>query len=666
MKTPKEQIDQLREELHNHNYKYYILSKPEISDFEFDNMMKELVELETKYPEFDDSNSPTKRVGSDISSSFNQVEHKYPMLSLQNTYSHEEINEFYNRIKRSINEDFEIVCELKFDGTSVSLTYENGRLIQAVTRGDGRQGDDITNNIRTINSIPLLLHGDNIPEYVEVRGEVLMPWNVFDALNEERTKQNEPLFANPRNAASGTLKQLNPKVVASRNLDAYFYYLLGEELPSDSHSQNLEIIRRWGLKVHTSYKRCNNIQEIYEFLAYWDIERKNLPVATDGIVLKVDSIQQQRNLGFTSKFPRWAIAYKFSAEQALTRLQSVSFQVGRTGAITPVANLEPVLLSGTVVKRASLYNEDAINALDLHLHDNVYVEKGGEIIPKITAVDKSSRIENSEKIKFITNCPACQSVLVRDEGEAIHYCPNISGCPPQIKGRIEHFVSRRAMNITMGPETISLLYNRGLINNVADLYKLEYNDLVNLERWGKTSANNLIKSINKSKSISYERVIFALGIRYVGETVASKLAHAFISIDMLKNATLHQLMEVDEIGERIAQSVVEYFNNPTSLEIVSQLQDYGLNLKLQEDTLALRTNILEGKTIVVSGVFSMHSRDEYKEMITRNGGKNVGSVSKKTDYILAGENMGPSKLEKAKSLGITIINEHEFLSIING
>ena len=664
MKTPKELIDKLRADLHEHNYKYYILSQPDVSDFEFDSMMKQLTDLENQYPEYNDPNSPTKRVGSDINTSFKQVAHRYPMLSLQNTYSHEEVTEFYNRVKRALNDDFEIVCELKFDGTSISLVYENGRLIQALTRGDGKQGDDVTDNVRTISSVPLLLRGDNIPPYIEARGEILLPFSVFEHLNSLREADGEAPFANPRNAASGTLKLLDPKTVASRRLDSYVYFLMGEELPTDSHFENLAIANNWGLKVSDASRKCNTLQEVFEFLAHWDIERANLPVATDGAVLKVNSLQQQRNLGFTSKFPRWAIAYKFSAEQAVSTLESVSYQVGRTGAVTPVANLAPVLLSGTTVRRASLYNEDAIMALDLYIGDKVYVEKGGEIIPKITAVDKDARDDVGEKVVFATSCPACNTPLKRDEGEAAHYCPNITGCPPQIKGRIEHFVARKAMDITVGPETISLLFDEELIHDIADLYALTYKDIINLERWGETSTNNLLESINKSKSVSYERVLFALGIRFVGETVANKLAHAFPTIELLKTATFEELIHVDEIGERIAQSVVDFFSNETYLDIIDRLQAQGLQFELSQETLSLKTDKLAGKSIVISGVFSIHSRDEYKEMIVQHGGKNTGSISKKTDYILAGDKMGPAKLEKARKLGVKIIDEQSFLEMI--
>ena len=664
MKTPKKLIDKLRAQLHEHNYKYYILSEPDISDFEFDALMKQLTDLEAKHPEYDDPNSPTKRVGSDINTSFRQVAHRYPMLSLQNTYSHEEVTEFYERVKRTLNDDFEIVCELKFDGTSISLVYENGRLIQALTRGDGRQGDDVTDNVRTISSVPLLLRGENIPAYIEARGEILLPWSVFDNLNELREKEGEAPFANPRNAASGTLKLLDPKIVASRRLDSYVYFLMGDELPSDCHFENLTIANNWGLKVSKDSRKCKTLKEVFEFLAYWDVERVNLPVATDGAVLKVNSLQQQRNLGFTSKFPRWAIAYKFSTEQAVSTLESVSYQVGRTGAVTPVANLAPVLLSGTTVRRASLYNEDAIMALDLHIGDKVFVEKGGEIIPKITAVDKDARDGVGEKVLFVTNCPACSTPLKRDEGEAAHYCPNITGCPPQIKGRIEHFVARRGMDITIGPETISLLFDEGLIHDIADLYALTYNDIINLERWGETSTNNLLESISKSKSVPYERVLFALGIRFVGETVASKLAQAFPNIEKLKSASFEELTSVDEIGERIAQSVIDFFSNDIYLDIVDRLQAYGLQFSLSEEELSLKTDKLEGKTIVISGVFSIHSRDEYREMIIQHGGKNTGSISKRTDFVLAGERMGPAKLEQAKKLGVEVIDEQTFLEMI--
>ncbi len=659
-----QQIENLRTQLHEHNYNYYVKNAPSISDIEFDKLLSQLQELENQYPEYYDPNSPTMRVGSDINKNFEQVQHRYSMLSLQNSYSQGEIEDFYNRAQRGLNEKFNLVCELKYDGTSISLIYEDGKLSRAITRGDGRQGDDVTANVRTIRNIPLVLKGDNIPNYVELRGEILMSWDVFDSLNKEREIQEEPLFANPRNAASGTLKQQDPKVVASRRLESYIYYMLGEELPTDSHYDNMKLAASWGFNVSDTMKRCETIEEVIQFLNYWDVERKNLPVATDGVVIKVDSLSQQRNLGATSKFPRWAIAYKFNAEQALTRLQSVTYQVGRTGAVTPVANLDPVLLSGTTVRRASLYNEDAINALDLHLGDMVYVEKGGEIIPKITAVDKEARILIGDKVRFAQRCPDCDTPLIRYEDEAAHYCPNQTGCPPQIKGRIEHFVTRRAMDINIGPESISLLYDKKLIHNASDLYKLRFDDLVNLDRWGVTSANNLIASIQKSKEIPFEKVLFALGIRFVGETVAQKLAAAFTNIDNLAAATIEQLTSVDEIGARIAESVRNYFDNPDNVEFINQLRTAGLSFALSEEALASRTDKLEGLTIVISGKFDLHSRDEYKAMITQNGGKNSGSVSKKTDYILAGSNMGPAKLERAQKLGVKVIDETTFLSMI--
>ncbi len=658
------EITELREKLHRYNHEYYVLSEPTISDFDFDKLMHKLTELEEKHPEYFDPNSPTVRVGSDINKNFNQVKHRYPMLSLQNTYSEGEVADFFNRVSRSINEDFDIVCELKYDGTSIALIYENGRLQQAITRGDGVQGDDVTDNVRTIRTIPLVLNGDNIPEKIEFRGEILMPWSVFEELNREREEQELPLFANPRNAASGTLKQQDSKVVASRKLVAYMYYMLGEKLPADSHFDNMTIAKKWGLRVSDAVKRCKTIEEVFDFLKYWDIERKNLPVATDGVVLKVDLLSQQRNLGSTSKFPRWAIAYKFSAEQAVSKLLSVSYQVGRTGAVTPVANLEPVQLSGTVVKRASLYNEDAINALDLHLGDFVYVEKGGEIIPKITAVDTGKRDSSAEKVVFIEYCPDCGSKLVRYEDEAIFYCPNSSACPTQIKGRIEHFVGRKAMNITIGPETIDTLFENSLVHDVADLYKLQADDLLKLERWAETSAGNLLESIEKSKETPYEKVLFALGIRYVGETVSQKLAHAFPTIELLAEANIEQLTSTDEIGEKIAQSVIAYFADEKNIDLITRLKNEGLQFSLSEETIAEKTDKLKDLTIVISGTFNLHSRDEYKAMILKHGGKNSGSVSKNTDYILAGENMGPAKLEKAEKLGVKIINEQDFLKMI--
>lgn len=660
-------IKSLREELERHNYNYYVLSAPIISDREFDMKMKELQALEEAHPEYADPNSPTQRVGSDLSKEFEQVVHKYPMLSLGNTYSEEEVRDFYERTERALNEPFEIVAELKYDGTSISLTYEHGQLVRAVTRGDGTRGDDVTANVRTIRSVPLRLQGSGYPDQFEIRGEILLPWAEFDRLNKEREEQEEPLFANPRNAASGTLKQQNPAVVAARKLDAYFYYLLGEELPADGHYENLEQARRWGFKIPDVIRKCHSVQEVLDYIAYWDTERKNLPVATDGIVLKVNSLRQQRNLGFTAKSPRWAIAYKFQAERAVTRLNSVSFQVGRTGAITPVANLEPVLLAGTVVKRASLHNADIIDGLDLHIGDQVFVEKGGEIIPKIVGVDIEARsMLLGDKVRFIRTCPECGTPLIRPEGEAAHYCPNELGCPPQIKGRIEHFVTRRAMNINIGPETVEDLYNAGYVLNIADLYTLKVADLLRLERWALKSATNLMESLEQSKSVPFERLLYGLGIRYVGETVAKRLAVAFHSMDRLMQASFAQLVEVDEIGERIAQSVRDYFADERNCQIVDRLKEYGLQMALADEALANRSDRLKGLTIVISGTFSKHSRDEYKAMIEQHGGKNSGSVSGKTHYILAGENMGPTKLEKAAKLGVKIIHEDEFLEMIAG
>ena len=665
--TIKERIDQLRTDLHRHNYNYYVLNTPEISDKEFDDMMRELQDLVKEHPEYQDENSPTMRVGSDLNKNFTQVTHKYPMLSLGNTYSENEVTDFYDRVKKALNEDFEICCELKYDGTSISLTYENGKLVRAVTRGDGEKGDDVTDNVKTIRTIPLVLHGNNYPEHFEIRGEILMPWEVFEELNREKEAREEPLFANPRNAASGTLKLQNSAIVASRKLDAYLYYLLGEELPCDGHYENLQTAAGWGFKISEHTKKTHSLEEVFEYIRYWDTERKNLPVATDGIVLKVNSMRQQKSLGFTAKSPRWAIAYKFQAERALTRLNRVTYQVGRTGAITPVANLDPVQLSGTIVKRASLHNADIIEGLDLHIGDMVYVEKGGEIIPKITGVDKDARgMLIGEKVKFITHCPECGSKLVRYEGEAAHYCPNETACPPQIKGKIEHFISRKAMNIDgLGPETVDTFYRLGLIKDTADLYQLTAEDIKNLDRMGEKSAENIIKGIKASKEVPFERVLFALGIRFVGETVAKKIAKSFNNIEELENADLEKLTSIDEIGEKIAQSILIYFSSPLNVNLIERLKSAGLQLYRKEEDLNEYTDKLAGQSIVISGVFTHHSRDEYKDLIEKNGGKNVGSISTKTSCILAGENMGPSKLEKAHKLGIKIISEDEFLTLIS-
>ncbi len=635
--TIKERIDQLRTDLHRHNYNYYVLNTPEISDKEFDDMMRELQDLEKEHPEYQDENSPTMRVGSDLNKNFTQVTHKYPMLSLGNTYSENEVTDFYDRVKKALNEDFEICCELKYDGTSISLTYENGKLVRAVTRGDGEKGDDVTDNVKTIRTIPLVLHGNNYPEHFEIRGEILMPWEVFEELNREKEAREEPLFANPRNAASGTLKLQNSAIVASRKLDAYLYYLLGEELPCDGHYENLQTAAGWGFKISEHTKKTHSLEEVFEYIRYWDTERKNLPVATDGIVLKVNSMRQQKSLGFTAKSPRWAIAYKFQAERALTRLNRVTYQVGRTGAITPVANLDPVQLSGTIVKRASLHNADIIEGLDLHIGDMVYVEKGGEIIPKITGVDKDARgMLIGEKVKFITHCPECGSKLVRYEGEAAHYCPNETACPPQIKGKIEHFISRKAMNIDgLGPETVDTFYRLGLIKDTADLYQLTAEDIKNLDRMGEKSAENIIKGIKASKEVPFERVLFALGIRFVGETVAKKIAKSFNSIEELENADLEKLTSIDEIGEKIAQSILIYFSSPLNVNLIERLKSAGLQLYRKEEDLNEYTDKLAGQSIVISGVFTHHSRDEYKDLIEKNGGKNVGSISTKTSFVLA-------------------------------
>ena len=661
-----QQITDLRNELHKHNYKYYVLNAPDISDEQFDRLMHTLEALEAKHPECFDPNSPTQRVGSDVNSEFSQVEHRYPMLSLANTYNEQEVADFYNNIKKLLNgEAFEICCELKYDGLSISLLYENGKLIRAITRGDGVRGDDVTANVKTIKSIPLVLQGDDYPDVFEMRGEILMPWKVFEKLNKERELAEEPLFANPRNAASGTLKSLKSSLVSKRSLDAYLYYMLGEELPSATHYGNLEKAKTWGFKIGEGIKKVKTLQEIYDFIAYWDTERKNLPVATDGIVLKVNAIEQQKQLGYTAKSPRWAIAYKFKAERELTQLESVSYQIGRTGAVTPVANMSPVQLAGTIVKRATLNNADFITSLDLHINDYVYVEKGGEIIPKIVGVDATKRSLNATPIRFIDKCPECGTPLIRYEGEAAYYCPNEDGCSPQIKGKIEHFISRKAMNIdSLGPETIDEYYRKGLITNIASLYSLRLEDINDGGKRNK-SAQKVIQAIEKSKAVPFERVLFALGIRFVGETSARLIARKFTSIEMLKNATIEQLMQVDGVGEVIAQSIKAYFSNEKNVEIVSQLEAMGVQMAIKEDETKPTSTLLQDLSIVISGVFTHHSRDEYKAIIEQHGGKNVGSISSKTSFILAGDNMGPSKLQKAEKLGIKIVNEEEFLSMLN-
>lgn len=661
----KQRILQLRQELHEHNHKYYVLNQPSISDQEFDFMMHELQELEARHPEMADPDSPTQRVGSDISTEFKQVAHKYPMLSLANTYNEQDVADFYNSVSKGLNgEDFEICCEMKYDGLSISLTYVDGRLTQAVTRGDGVHGDDVTANVRTIRSIPLVLKDGDWPREFEIRGEILMPWQSFERLNAEREAAEEPLFANPRNAASGTLKSLNPAVAAKRKLDAYLYYLLGDGIEGDGHYENLMRAKAWGFKISDGMRKVKTLQEIYDFINYWDTERKNLPVATDGIVLKVNSLRQQRALGYTAKSPRWAIAYKFKAERECTRLREVTYQVGRTGQITPVANMEPVQLAGTTVRRATLNNEDFIRSLDLHEGDYVYVEKGGEIIPKIVGVDTERREASARPVEFITRCPECGSELVRYEGEAAHYCPNDAGCPPQIKGRIEHFISRRAMNIdSLGPETIDEYYRRGLIHNIADLYDIRV-EQINGDGSRQKSAQKVVDGIEASKQVPFERVVFALGIRFVGETSARLLARHFKDIDHLAAATLQELTDIDGVGEVIAKSVITYFHNPINMEIVNRLRAYGLQMSLSEEQMQAASTKLAGKSIVISGVFTHHSRDEYKRIIEQNGGKNVGSISGKTSFILAGDNMGPAKLQKAEKLGVPIVDEETFLEMI--
>ena len=664
--TEQEQILKLREELHRHNYNYYVLNMPTISDVDFDMMMHKLQDLEKLHPEMADPNSPTQRVGSDLNNEFETVVHKRPMLSLANTYNKQEVNEFYERVKDGLQgAPFQICCELKFDGLSISLHYEHGSLVKAVTRGDGTQGDDVTQNIRTIRSVPLQLpQGSGYPDEFEIRGEVLMPWSSFERLNKQRAENEEPLFANPRNAASGTLKSKNSSTVAERGLDAYLYYLLGEDIPGDGHYQNMEAAAKWGFQVSKAMKLTNNLQEIYDYIDYWDTERKNLPVATDGIVLKVNSLAQQKSLGMTAKSPRWAIAYKFQAEQAETILRQVVFQVGRTGAITPVANMDPIQLSGTQVRRATLHNADVMAQLDLHVGDHILVEKGGEIIPKV--VGKACPTDpGTPKIEFITHCPACGSKLIRYEGEAAYYCPNETGCPPLIMGKIEHFVSRKAMNIfSLGPEIVESYFRQGLIHDAADLYDLKAEQLLNQDGTNKVSVNNILNGIEESKNVPFERVLFAIGIRFVGEIAAKSLARYFASMERLSTATSEELTQVNGIGDVIASSVVKYFADERNRHFVNRLASHGLQMQISQEQQEAKSDRLKDKSIVISGVFAHHSRDEYKALIENHGGKNVGSISGKTSFILAGENMGPSKLEKAQKLGVQIMNEEEFLQLI--
>lgn len=669
MTTPSDahaRIAALRDEINGHNHAYYVENSPTISDREFDMLLKELEQLEKEHPEEFDPLSPTQRVGSDLNRSFEQVAHVRPMLSLANTYSIEEVDEWERRVRDALaGERLDIVGELKFDGTSISLIYKGGRLVRAVTRGDGEKGDVVTDNIKTIPSIPLQLRGSGWPDEFEIRGEVLLPWKAFDRLNAERAFNEEPLFANPRNAAAGTLKTLDPKIVARRGLDARFYYLLSDNLPFDNHYQNMEAARSWGFKVSPAMKLMTSIDEIDEYIRHWDTARKELPVATDGLVFKVNSLRQQLNLGFTAKSPRWAIAYKFPAERALTPLRFVSFEVGRLGIITPVANLEPVLLSGTIVKRASLHNEDIIRNLDIHEGDWLWVEKGGEIIPKITGVDLSRRIKGAEPVRFVSHCPACGTPLVRVEGEAAWVCPNRYGCPPQQIGRIEHFVGRRMMNIDgIGEEMSRELFERGYIRNIADLYSLKADDIISIPGSGPRTAQRILDGVEASKNVGFDRVIYALSIPQVGETVSKHLARAVGDIDRLMSMSEAELTAINDIGPGIAASITDYFSHGINREIIERLREAGVTMAMTRDDSVERSTRLEGKSIVVSGVFSLHSRDEYKEMIENNGGKNVGSVSKKTSFILAGENMGPSKLEKAQKLGVPVVSEQEFLDML--
>lgn len=662
----KERIEELRRLLHEHNRRYYIQNDPIISDQEFDALMNELQTLEQRHPELYDANSPTQRVGSDLNGNFEQVEHKYPMLSLSNTYNEHDVASWYDSVKRGLKgETFEICCEIKFDGLSISLIYVDGRLIRGVTRGDGIHGDDVTANVRTIRSIPLVLQpGGDYPKEFEIRGEALMPWSVFERLNLEREKAEEPLFANPRNAASGTLKSLSSKLVASRNLDSYLYYLLGDDVPCDGHYENMQKAAEWGFKISDAMRKVGSLSGIFDYIRYWDVERKNLPVATDGIVLKVNSLRQQRILGYTAKSPRWAIAYKFKAERACTKLTDIKYQVGRTGQITPVACLDEVQISGTSVRRATLNNEDFMKKMDLHIGDYVYVEKGGEIIPKIVGVAYDKRDDNIKPATFITHCPECGSELVRYEGEAAYYCPNDSGCPPQIKGRIEHFIARKAMNIdSIGPETVDEYYRRGLISNFADLYEIKIED-INGDGNRERSARKVLNGINASKTVPFERVVFALGIRFVGETSAKLIARHFKNMDALMEATEEELKDVDGVGDVIARSVVDYFASEKNRMIVERLKKYGLQMSVVSSSEDNGSDKLAGMNIVISGVFANHTRDEYKAMIEKHGGKNVSSISSKTTFVLAGEKMGPSKLQKAESLGVKIVDEDTFLKML--
>ncbi len=656
-----EYIEQLRRDLHHHNYLYYVMNAPMLSDYDFDMKLKELETLEHENPGFFDPNSPTQRVGSDLTKNFQQIKHRYPMLSLSNTYSEGELRDFDRRIKKNIHDEVQYVCELKFDGLSISLTYENGQLLRAVTRGDGVQGDDVSANVKTIRSVPLVLNGEDYPPFFEIRGEIIMPFKVFEKLNEERRKNGEQPFANPRNAAAGTLKQQDPRKVAERHLEGYFYMLYADDLNIDSHFDSLFLSQKWGFKIYDKVQKCNNIEEVCRIIQHWDKERENLPFAIDGMVVKVDKLYQQQELGFTAKSPRWAIAYKFQAECARTKLESVDFQVGRTGAVTPVANLKAVLLSGTTVKRASLHNADVMAELDLHLNDEVLVEKGGEIIPKIVDVDTTQRDLFSKPVAFITHCPRCHTPLIRIEGEAAHYCPNASACPPQIKGRIAHFISRKAMNInSLGEETIDLFFEKGLLKDVADLYRLQEEDILQLDRMGKKSAQNILAAIAHSTQTPFPRVLFALGIRFVGTEVAKKLTKHFKTINNLQNANYEELIMVDDVGERIAKSVINYFSEKKNMAMIKELSNFGVRFSLDKEEIDGGSDVLSGLSFVISGTFARHSREELKALIERNGGKNTSSISKKTSFFLSGANVGPSKMEKAKQLGIKMIDERDF------
>lgn len=666
METAGDKIARLRDEINRHNHNYYVLNNPTISDMEFDFMLKELEALEAEHPELADPDSPTQRVGSDLTKGFEHVVHARPMMSLSNTYSVGEVDDWFARVKKGLDgENFSVVGEMKFDGTSISITYRNGRLVRAVTRGDGTQGDDVTANVRTIRSIPLQLLPGNWPEEFEIRGEILMPWEVFEKLNAERSYNEEPLFANPRNAASGTLKMQDPRIVASRHLDARFYYLLSDNLPSDSHYENMEAAKSWGFKVSKAMQRLHTLEELDEYVAYWDEHRKELPVATDGLVFKVDSLRQQLNLGYTAKSPRWAVAFKFNPERGLTPLRFVSFETGRMGIVTPVANLEPVQLSGTVVKRASLHNDDILQELDIHEGDWLYVEKAGEIIPQIIGVDKSQRPAGAQPVKFVTSCPECGTPLTRIFGEAAWCCPNKYGCRPQITGRIEHFCARRMMNIDgIGEETAELLYAAGLVSQIGDLYDLTYDQLSKLERLGDKSTQRILKGIEDSKKVPFERVLYALSIPNVGETTAKRLALAVVSMDRMMEMTEEELSQIPDIGPVIAKNIYDFLREPVNADNIARLRQAGVQLAVDEAKLAPAGDALAGKTIVISGTFEHHSRDEYKDIIVREGGKNAGSISKKTSFVLAGDNMGPSKLEKCKQLGIPLVSEDEFLKLI--